>query len=232
MTSKPSPFQFSGPITLDTLDQLFSHHRSLTGGWSMEAGDGDGGGSGDGGQGGGSGDNYKPPATQADLDRIVQQRVARERDKFADYDDLKSKADRLAEIEAANQSENEKAVQAAREEGEKTASQRADARIVQAEAKAAAATAKFRDPADAVAFLDLTKVKVGDDGNVDEAALKAELEDLAKRKPYLVDDGRPNLKPDHSQGGGGGDDKPGSIKQVMAARAAARAEKQPSTSSS
>lgn len=44
--------------------------------------------------------------TQADVDRIVRERVKRERDKFADYDDLKAKADgaktledRVAEIE-------------------------------------------------------------------------------------------------------------------------------------
>lgn len=31
-----NPFAFRKPITLDTLDDLFSHHRRLTGGWSME----------------------------------------------------------------------------------------------------------------------------------------------------------------------------------------------------
>lgn len=45
--------------------------------------------------------------TQADVDRIVQERVARERSKFPDYDELKSKAgetqtleQRIAEMEA------------------------------------------------------------------------------------------------------------------------------------
>lgn len=44
--------------------------------------------------------------TQADVDRIVRERVKREREKFADYDDLKAKAgekataeERLADIE-------------------------------------------------------------------------------------------------------------------------------------
>lgn len=44
--------------------------------------------------------------TQADIDKIVKERVARERAKYADYDDLKTKAagaktleDRVAEIE-------------------------------------------------------------------------------------------------------------------------------------
>ena len=46
--------------------------------------------------------------TQADLDRVVGERLAREREKHADYDDLKTKAGRLAEIEAAQQTETEK----------------------------------------------------------------------------------------------------------------------------
>lgn len=46
--------------------------------------------------------------TQADLDRVVSDRLSREREKFGDYDDLKAKATRLAEIESANQSETEK----------------------------------------------------------------------------------------------------------------------------
>jgi len=57
---------------------------------------------------GGESGNYTPPATQADLDRIIADRLSRERGKFADYDDLRSKAERLAEIEEANKTEAEK----------------------------------------------------------------------------------------------------------------------------
>jgi hypothetical protein len=59
-------------------------------------------------QGGQSG-SYTPPASQADLDRIIADRLSRERAKFADYDTLKSQADKLAEIEAAQLTESEKA---------------------------------------------------------------------------------------------------------------------------
>lgn len=52
---------------------------------------------------------FKAPATQADLDRIIQDRVARVKSSFADYDDLKAKAgqvetfqSRIAELEATN----------------------------------------------------------------------------------------------------------------------------------
>ncbi|HLR97048.1 MAG TPA: hypothetical protein VK053_21180 [Jiangellaceae bacterium] len=57
---------------------------------------------------GGQSGNYTPPATQADLDRIIADRISRERAKYADYDELKSAAERLAEIEEANKTEAEK----------------------------------------------------------------------------------------------------------------------------
>jgi hypothetical protein len=57
-------------------------------------------------EGGNSG--FTPPASQEELNRIIEKRLERERSKFGDYDDLKAKAARLDEIEAANQTEAEK----------------------------------------------------------------------------------------------------------------------------
>lgn len=69
-----------------------------------------------------------PPAdktfSQADVDRVVADRLARERAKFADYDDVKAKATKLDETEAASQSALEKA---------QTAAATAEARAVKAE---------------------------------------------------------------------------------------------------
>ncbi|UXM92555.1 hypothetical protein [Paenarthrobacter sp. JL.01a] len=52
---------------------------------------------------------FKAPASQAELDRIIQDRVARVKNQFADYDDLKAKAgqvetfqSRISELEATN----------------------------------------------------------------------------------------------------------------------------------
>lgn len=66
-------------------------------------------------QGGG----FTPPATQAELDRIIADRVSRERAKYADYDDLKSKAagaksleDRVAEIEREAKEASARAIRA------------------------------------------------------------------------------------------------------------------------
>lgn len=52
---------------------------------------------------------FKAPASQEELDRIIQSRLARERKQLpADIDELRAKAARLAEIEEANKTEAEK----------------------------------------------------------------------------------------------------------------------------
>lgn len=51
--------------------------------------------------------------TQADLDRIVKDRLTREREKYGDYDALKAKAEKLDEIEEASKSELQKATERA-----------------------------------------------------------------------------------------------------------------------
>lgn len=49
--------------------------------------------------------------TQAEVDAIVGDRLKRDRAKYADYDDLKAKADKFDEITEANKSELQKAVE-------------------------------------------------------------------------------------------------------------------------
>lgn len=88
-----------------TVDELLAFHRATFGGARMEADGGDGGSGGDGGQ---------QTFTQADVDAAVEKIAAKIRaeerrkasEKFADYDDLKTRAegaktleDRVAEIE-------------------------------------------------------------------------------------------------------------------------------------
>ncbi len=51
---------------------------------------------------------YTPPATQADLDRIIGERLSRERAKFADYEDLQAKAAQLDAITEADKTEQQK----------------------------------------------------------------------------------------------------------------------------
>lgn len=53
-------------------------------------------------------DEFKPITTQDDLNKVVADRVARERAKYADYKDVKAKAAEFDKLQAANQTEAEK----------------------------------------------------------------------------------------------------------------------------
>ncbi|CAN5837950.1 hypothetical protein BH24ACT5_BH24ACT5_04750 [soil metagenome] len=89
---------------------------------------------------------YVPPATQADLDKIIGERLGKERAKYAGFDDLKAKADKLDDLEAKNKSELDKAQErAAAAERERDA-----ARLEQLRYRIAAEF-KITDVADAIA---------------------------------------------------------------------------------
>ena len=66
----------------------------------------------------------------------------------------------------------------------------ANARILKAEVRAAAAS-KLTDPQDALRFLDLSEFEVGSDGEVDASQIAKAIDDLIETKPYLaVQDGK------------------------------------------
>lgn len=52
---------------------------------------------------------FKAPASQDEFDRMVASRLDRERSKFADYDDIKAKAEKFDAAEEANKTEIQKA---------------------------------------------------------------------------------------------------------------------------
>lgn len=109
--------------------------------------------------------------TQADIDRIVADRVTRERAKYSDYDDLKKRA-------AAAMTDQEKAVTAAEERGKSTALAAISARMAKAELRAAAAGKV--DDATLTGFLeyaDLSKF-VGADGEPDAKQIAAAITSL------------------------------------------------------
>lgn len=56
-------------------------------------------------------DKDKPKFTDADLKRVIDERVRREREKYADYSDLQNAAARLKEIEDRDKSAQEKAAE-------------------------------------------------------------------------------------------------------------------------
>lgn len=134
-----------------------------------------------------------PPAatfTQDDVNRMVADRLSRERSKFSDYDDLKAKAAQLDQLQEANASDLEKATKAARAEGAKEVTDRFLGIIRSQEVRAQAAALRFRNPQLAVAALrergTLDTIKVNDDGTVDTAAVERELKALAEAESYLI----------------------------------------------
>lgn len=52
--------------------------------------------------------DYKAPATQEELDRIIAERLTRQKSKYSDYDELKAQANKLKEIEDAQKTEQER----------------------------------------------------------------------------------------------------------------------------
>jgi hypothetical protein len=122
------------------------------------------------------------------VNRIVADRLARESKKYEGFDELKDKAAKFDAIEAENATELEKAVAKAVDEARADAAKTTNAALVRAEVKALAAAAQFHDPADAAALLaeKFSTVPVDSSGQVDEAAVKALVEQLATEKPHLV----------------------------------------------
>jgi hypothetical protein len=110
--------------------------------------------------------------TQAELDRIVADRVARERSKYADYGELKKRA-------AAAMTDQERAVAEAELRGRTAALAGAGTRLARAEIRAAAAG---RVDADALSgfleYADLSKF-LGADGEPDAKAIEAAVGRLA-----------------------------------------------------
>lgn len=72
--------------------------------------------------GGGQQEEFRAITSQEQLDRIIGERLARERGKYAGYDDLKAKAAKFDEIENQNKTELQKALERA-EAAEKAAKQ-------------------------------------------------------------------------------------------------------------
>jgi hypothetical protein len=163
-----------GPCKLSKLQLMGIRFVENGGDGTGAGGDGSGddankgGGAGD-GKGGDGKSSFTPPSSQDELDRIIATRLSRERANFADYDELKQKAaerDRL--IEEAKTAD-QKAIDAARDEG------RNEVREVLAAERVSNALAKAltgRVP-DAAALLDLDRKQFIKDGSADLDKIQA-----------------------------------------------------------
>jgi len=110
--------------------------------------------------------------TQADIDRIIADRLTRERQKFADYDDLKKAQIELKKLQDANLSESDKLkVKLAEAESQRDAAMAlANERLIRSSFISEASKANAMHPGDAYALADLSKVEISDEGNVTGAA--------------------------------------------------------------
>jgi hypothetical protein len=169
-----------------------------------EGAGGEGGaGGGEGGEGGQGGATFTPEQ-QAQVDRIVRDRLARQKAQFADYEDLKNKASEYDKIAESNKTELQKAQERAAQ-AERTAAEaqeRAQRTLTEA-AITAAATGKLADPTDALALVDRSAIEYGTDGtptNIGELVAS-----LVESKPHLAAGTRKAPPIDQGARGGSGD---------------------------
>jgi hypothetical protein len=135
------------------------------------------------GPSGGAG-KYTPPATQEELDQIIENRLSRERKKYADYDELKAQKSEMDQWKQSQLTEQEKAIKTARAESAKETAGRYDRKIADAEIRLQAQAKGFHDPADALAvFAGAPPIR---DGEPDTETIGRKLDALAKSKPYLL----------------------------------------------
>jgi hypothetical protein len=139
--------------------------------------------------------------TQVELDKIVADRIAREKkklEKYADYDAVKTKLSEFEKFEEerkkaemtvqerleAEKAEADKKAQEAEERANKALEQ-ANKRLLKAEFRLLAKELGVRKDAldDAFVLADMTSVEVDEDGNVQ--GVKEALETLKKSKAYL-----------------------------------------------
>jgi septal ring factor EnvC (AmiA/AmiB activator) len=136
--------------------------------------------------------NKDQPRTfdQAAVDRIVAERLAKEKGKYSDYDQLKSDAAELKKLKEADQSELTKAqtrISELEQQHNGTTTEAQELRVEVAVLKAAT-KAGITDPDVAARLLDRSKIDFDDSGQ--PTNMPKLLEDLGKEHPFLLDQAR------------------------------------------
>lgn len=130
---------------------------------------------------------------QADVDRIIKERLERERTRYADYDELKKASGELEKLRKAQMSEQEKKdariaelerAQADWEAQDKARAAAINEKLIRAEVRLVAGQMGFKSPDDAYRLAELAGVEVGEDGSI--SGVKKALEELKKNKEYLL----------------------------------------------
>lgn len=133
-----------------------------------------------------TGDPEPIPPPEPDLGDAGKKAIEAERKARRDAEKAAKAAQaELAKLREASQSEQEKALAAAKAEGRTEVLKTANERLLRAEVRAAAAS-KLQDPDDAIRLLDLDQFDVTEDGAVDQDAITAAIAELVQTKPYLA----------------------------------------------
>lgn len=142
--------------------------------------------------------------SQADLDKIVQDRLARERQKYDGFDDLKKKAEEFDKLQEAQKTELQKAQdRAAQLERDAAAATELVQRTLVNSAIVAEAAKRGIDTDIAVAMIDRAALEFGQDGNPTNVA--SAMDSLLKAKPHLANGGARGGSADQGARGGGAD---------------------------
>lgn len=128
---------------------------------------------------------FTSPASQEELDRIIESRLARERTKYQGFDDIKAKAAQWDQLEEEKKTPSEKAIQEAADKARAEVAGKYERQIAESRIESLAEKAGFIDPSDAVLRV-LTGELPKKDDELDFDAMKVLVEKLAKDKPHLI----------------------------------------------
>lgn len=150
--------------------------------------------------------------TQPTAEDVANLKAALEKERKANKLTSKELATLKSQREAETKTPEENALADARREGETAATQRANERLIKSELRSAA-KGKLSNVADALVFIDLAAIEVGDDGEVDQGALDTAIATLLDERPYLGIPEQKRFQGGADQGGG----KTGAPKQLTRA---------------
>lgn len=151
-------------------------------------------------------------ATQPTAEDIDKLKAALAKERSTNKLTTKELATLKAERDAQSQTPEENALEAARREGETAAEKRANERLVKSELRSAA-KGKLNNVADALVFIDVGSIEVGEDGEVDQGALDTAIANLLTERPYLGATEQKRFQGNADQG----DTKSGAPKQLTRA---------------
>lgn len=159
---------------------------------------------------------FHAPRDQAEFDRMIGERLARERSKFDGYDDFRAKAEQFDALEEQNKTELQRATEAATAADQRAtlAEWRLVDQAIRNAVVAEAAKANAIDPDEIVTLLDVDALTIDDAGMVTGA--DTAVANLLERKPHLVRPGN-QPRPDFDAGtrSDGTGNKPGQPWQVQ-----------------